>query len=303
VDRDVGSFPYRDFLNQGFATVGDIFSVRLNPERKKPFDIRQVMGAVVDQDMPRLERWGAMRDAETSVVWEARIGGWAVGLVGIESRVLPRGGEVPYDGPESWSGGTLFPLSSKKVARAINAWSGSLPLVILANLSGFDGSPESLRKLQLEYGAEIGRAVVNFRGPIVFVVIARYHGGAYVVFSKHLNPNLHAAALEGAYASVIGGAPAAAVVFPSVVLKETYGDPAVTAAQEKLRSGGDFPQKDYDEVFRRVHAEKQAALAARFDRIHSVERARKVGSIDAIISVKELRPYLAERVERGMAKR
>ena len=39
------------------------------------------------------------------------------------------------------------------------------PLVVLANLSGFDGSPESMRSLQLEYGAEIGRAIVNFDGP------------------------------------------------------------------------------------------------------------------------------------------
>jgi acetyl-CoA carboxylase carboxyltransferase component len=300
VERDVGVYPYRDFLNQGFETIGDIFSAKLNPERKKPFDVRQVMGAVIDQDLPHLERWGAMRDAETSVVWEARIGGYAAGLIGIESRVISRQGEVPYDGPESWSGGTLFPLSSKKTARAVNAFSGRLPLVILANLSGFDGSPESLRKLQLEYGAEIGRAVVNFKGPIVFVVIARYHGGAYVVFSKHLNPNLHVAALEGAYASVIGGAPAAAVVFPSQVMKETYGDPEVVRAGEKLKSGTAFSQKDYDELFRRVHGKKQASLAARFDKIHSVERAKKVGSIDAIISVQELRPYIVERIERGM---
>ena len=110
------------------------------------------------------------------------------------------------DGPDTWTGGTLFPQSSKKVARAINAASGNRPVVVLANLSGFDGSPESLRKLQLEHGAEIGRAVVNFEGPIVFVVIGRYHGGAYVVFSKALNPNLTAMALEGTYASVIGGA-------------------------------------------------------------------------------------------------
>ena len=34
----------------------------------------------------------------------------------------------------------------KKTARAINAASGNRPLVVLANLSGFDGSPESLRK-------------------------------------------------------------------------------------------------------------------------------------------------------------
>ncbi len=105
-------------------------------------------------------------------------------LIGIESQPVRRFGFVPADGPEQWSAGTLFPRSSKKVARAINAASGNRPLVVLANLSGFDGSPESMRKLQLEYGAEIGRAIVNFRGPIVFCVISRYHGGAFVVFSK-----------------------------------------------------------------------------------------------------------------------
>jgi len=300
VDRDVGEFPYRDTNGQGFSTIRDIFSAQLNPERKKPFDIRQVMTALIDQDTKPLERWAGMRDAETSVVWEARIGGFAVGLIGIESKPIPRKGEIPYDGPESWSGGTLFPLSSKKTARAINSWSGRLPVVFLANLSGFDGSPESLRKLQLEYGAEIGRAVVNFKGPFIFVVIARYHGGAYVVFSKYLNPNLHVVALEGAYASVIGGAPAAAVVFPSQVLKETYADPEVQKAQERLRTDKNFNQKDFDEIFRRVHSEKQSALASRFDRIHSVERALKVGSIDAIIPVSRLRPYVVERIEQGL---
>jgi acetyl-CoA carboxylase carboxyltransferase component len=83
------------------------------------------------------------------------------------------------------------------VARAINAASGIRPVVVLANLSGFDGSPESLRELQLELGAEIGRAVVNFDGPIVFCVISRYHGGAFVVFSKALNDHLEVAAVEG----------------------------------------------------------------------------------------------------------
>ena len=80
----------------------------------------------------------------------------------------------------------LITRSSKKVARAINAASGSRPVVVLANFSGFDGSLESLRRLQLEYGAEIGRATVNFAGPIVFCVVSRYHGGAFVVFSGAL---------------------------------------------------------------------------------------------------------------------
>jgi hypothetical protein len=44
-----------------------------------------------------------------------------------------------------------------------------------------------MRRWRLEYGAEIGRTVTNFHGPIVFVVVSRYHGGAFVVFSKKLN--------------------------------------------------------------------------------------------------------------------
>src|SRR6185437_15548470 len=114
-----------------------------------------------------------------------------------------------------------------------NAASGNRPVVVLANLAGFDGSPESLRKHQLEFGAEIGRAVVNFRGPIVFCVVSRYHGGAFVVFSKTLNDEMEVLAVEGSYASVIGGAPAAAVVFTGEVDRRTSSDPRVTALERR----------------------------------------------------------------------
>ena len=170
---------------------------RANPGRKKPFDIRSVMRAVVDADHPPLERWAGMRSAEIAVVWDAHLGGWPVALIGIESRPLPRHGLIPADGPEQWTSGTLFPRASKKIARAVNAASGRRPLVVLANLAGFDGSPESMREWQLEFGAEIGRAVVNFDGPIVFCVVSRYHGGAFVVFSQRLNEQLEAYALRG----------------------------------------------------------------------------------------------------------
>src|SRR6202011_5014178 len=138
---------------------------------------------------------------------------------------LARPGLLPPDGPNQWTAGTLFPRSSKKLARAINAASGNRPLVVLANLSGFDGSPESLRNLQLEYGAEIGRAIVNFDGPIVFCVVSRYHGGAVVVFSAALNDLMEVVPREGSRASVIGGAPAAAVVFANEVNARTRRDP------------------------------------------------------------------------------
>lgn len=300
-DRDICNFSYSDHLNQGFSNIGDILSQKCNPERKKPFDMRQVMHAVIDQDQGYLERWQIMLDAETAIVWETRLGGHAVGMIGIESHPLSRLGVIPNDGPESWMGGTLFPISSKKVARAINAFSDKMPVVVMANLSGFDGSPESLRNCQLELGAEIGRAVVNFHGPMIFVVVARYHGGAYVVFSKTLNPFLRVAALQNTYASVIGGAPAAAVVFPHMVLKNTYADVRIVEAQKKLKQDPNFRQKDFDEIFQRVHSEKQTELAQQFDQIHSVERAQQVGSVNDIITPTDLRPYLIKAIEEGMA--
>ncbi len=150
---------------------------------------------------------------------------------------MPRRGFPPTDGPDTYTAGTLFPRSSKKVARAINAASGNRPVVVLANLSGFDGSPESMRSLQLEYGAEIGRAIVNFDGPIVFTVVSRYHGGAFVVFSKTLNPRMTVLAVEGSFASVLGGAPAAAVVFSRDVDARTASDPRVAELEGRLGRG------------------------------------------------------------------
>ena len=239
-----------------------------------------------------------MKDAETAITWETRSAGRRRARSASRAG-RSRGSATFRTTARELERGTLFPQSSKKVARAINAWSDRVPVVVLANLSGFDGSPESLRELQLEYGAEIGRAVVNFKGPLVFVVVARYHGGAYVVFSKTLNPSLTAFALEGSYASVLGGAPAAAVVFPRQVTREVQEDPRYAEAVSRLENDPAFTQREFDEVYRAVHAEKQSALAQRFDNIHNIERARQVGSIDAIISVAELRPRIIATIDRG----
>jgi acetyl-CoA carboxylase carboxyltransferase component len=302
-DRDVCRHPH-DVDGSPFATVGDIFSERTNPDRKLPFDIRTVMAAVADQDYEPLERWPAMRNADTAVVWDAHLGGQPIALLGIESRPLPRRGLVPADGPENWSSGTLFPLSAKKLARAINGASGNRPLVVLANLSGFDGSPDSMRSLQLEYGAEIGRAVVNFRGPIVFCVISRYHGGAFVVFSQALNEGLETLAVEGSRASVIGGAPAAAVVFAGEVNKRARADIRV-AELEELTAKAEGAERAHlrarlAEVTAAVRSEKLGQVASEFDQVHSVERALRVGSVRQLVPPARLRPALIDAVERGI---
>ncbi len=303
-DRDVRPFPHPS-AGFDFATVGEVFSAEHNPDRKKPFDIRTVMRALADQDHPVLERWAGMADAETAVVQDVHLGGWPVCLIGIESRSVPRRGFPPTDGPDTYTAGTLFPRSSKKTARAINAASGNRPLVVLANLSGFDGSPESMRKLQLEYGAEIGRAIVNFTGPIVFCVISRYHGGAFVVFSKALNPNMTVLALEGSFASVLGGAPAAAVVFSGEVNTRTATDPRVTELRAQVSAASSAQRAalttQLAEVRATVRAEKLGEVAAEFDRRHSIQRAVEVGSVDEIISAAHLRPRIIAAITDAQA--
>jgi acetyl-CoA carboxylase carboxyltransferase component len=303
-DRDVRDFPHA-LDGSEFTTVGEIFSSATNPDRKKPFDIRTVMRALSDQDHMVLERWAGMADAQTAVVQDVHLGGVPVCLVGIESRSVPRRGFPPTDGPDTYTAGTLFPQSSRKIARAINAASGNRPLVVLANLSGFDGSPESMRKLQLEYGAEIGRAIVNFRGPIVFCVISRYHGGAFVVFSKALNPNLTVLALEGSFASVLGGAPAAAAVFAGDVDARTANDPRVRDLEARITAAAGTDRAaltaELDELKAGVRAEKLNEVAAEFDKVHSIQRAVEVGSVDAVISAAELRPRIIAAIRDRLA--
>jgi acetyl-CoA carboxylase carboxyltransferase component len=135
-------------------------------------------------------------------------------------------------------------------------------------------------------------------------VISRYHGGAFVVFSKALNPNMTVLALEGSFASVLGGAPAAAVVFAAEVSNWTAADPRVTAlaAQVTETSGAERSALNVRlaEVQSAVRAEKLGEVAAEFDRVHSIQRAVDVGSVDAIISAAQLRPAIIAAVERGL---
>ncbi|HZM67079.1 MAG TPA: carboxyl transferase domain-containing protein, partial [Nakamurella sp.] len=306
LDRDVRDFPHVH-PDSPFNTVGEIFAAETNKDRKKPFDIRTVINAISDQDHATLERWAGMADADTSVVVDAHLGGYPVVVVGIESRNIARRGFLPADGPDQFTSGTLFPKSSKKTARAINSASGSRPLVVLANLSGFDGSPESLRNIQLEYGAEIGRAIVNFDGPIVFCVVSRYHGGAFVVFSGALNDNMEVVAVEGSFASVIGGAPAAAVVFTRDVNTRTDNDQRLKELEASIAGETDEARRgqlrvELGELRAQVRSEKLGEVAAEFEQIHNIERAREVGSVHTIIPAVQLRPYLIKAVERGMAK-
>jgi acetyl-CoA carboxylase carboxyltransferase component len=141
---------------------------------------------------------------------------------------------------------------------------------------------------------------------MVFCVISRYHGGAYVVFSRALNENLEVAALEGTYASVIGGAPAAAVVFAGEVEARARKDARLQALSQAMTQA-DGAEKgrlraQWDDLFKIVHSEKLGEMASEFDHVHSVQRALQVGALNHIIPPADLRPYLIHAVERGIGR-
>lgn len=56
-----------------------------------------------------------MANAQGVIVWQARIGGYACGLIGIESHAQTRHGQFSSDGPSSYAGGTLYPMGSKNL--------------------------------------------------------------------------------------------------------------------------------------------------------------------------------------------
>ncbi len=265
-DRDVRDHPHGPAGGAGFDTVGDVFSAEKNPDRKKPFDIRRVMSAVrrpgpraagaLARPARRRDRGGLGRAPRRPAGVPRRHRVAAAARGSSSSRRT-----APSSGPRARS----FRSPRRRLRAPSTRRAATGRWCVLANLSGFDGSPESMRRLQLEYGAEIGRAVVNFDGPIVFCVVSRYHGGAFVVFSKTLRENIEVVAVEGARASVIGGAPAAAVVFAREVETRLRKDPRVVEAEQAAAAGG-AARARLDELLRTVRSEKVGEVAEEFDR-------------------------------------
>ena len=90
------------------------------------------------------------------------------------------------------------------------------------------------------------------------------------------------------------------------VRKRTAADPRVADLQaaiaEATADGADASplRAKLASAWPAVHAEKLGQLADEFDRVHSIERAREVGSVQAIVPAARLRPYLIDAVRRGM---
>jgi hypothetical protein len=94
------------------------------------------------------------------------------------------------------------------------------------------------------------------------------------------------------------------VVFAGEVAARTRSDERVVAMEGRAAAAeGNERMKLRAEaaaLSEAVHGEKLGEVAAEFDRIHSIERARDMGSISAIIPAHRLRSYIIEAIDRGV---
>ena len=105
---------------------------------------------------------------------------------------------------------------------------------------------------------------------------------------------------------MIGGAPAAAVVFAGEVERAATDDERIQALDRLIAEAEGAERQRlrarrgalWDEVL----ADKRRAFADRFDRVHSIERAVRMGSVTSIIELPSLRSSLIDAVERGIGR-
>jgi acetyl-CoA carboxylase carboxyltransferase component len=140
---------------------------------KPPFDVRDLIAAVVDADsfLEVQERW-----AKELVVGYARLEGRVVGIVANQPKV---------------KGGVLFVDSADKAARFIwtcNAF--NVPLLFLADVPGFMIGKDVERQGIIRHGAKMISAVSEATVPKISVVVRKAYGaGLYAMAGPAFEPD------------------------------------------------------------------------------------------------------------------
>lgn len=135
--------------------------------------------------------------AKGVVTGRARLGGYPVGVIAVETRTMEV--VIPADPANlnstaqcvQQAGQVWFPDSAFKTAQAIRDFTKgeSLPIFILANWRGFSGGQRDLYEQILKFGSLIVDALKDVHQP-VFVYLppeAELRGGAWVVVDSQIN--------------------------------------------------------------------------------------------------------------------
>src|SRR5215210_1961843 len=174
------------------AAIGDIVPA----DENKPFDMRQLLDALVDADsfFEVHDRW-----AREVIVGYARLNGRVIGVVANQPKV---------------KGGVLFVDSADKAARFIwtcNAF--NLPLLFVADVPGFMIGTAVEREGIIRHGAKMISAVAEATVPKLSVIVRKAYGaGLYAMAGPAFDPDA-CIALPNSKIAVMGPQAAINAVF------------------------------------------------------------------------------------------
>ncbi len=166
----------------------------------KTYEAREVIAALLD-DAP-FDEYKADY-GETIVCGTGRLGGYPVGVVANQKRVIRRQGRIEI-------GGVIYGDAADKAARfVLNCNQARIPIVFLHDVNGFMVGRDSERDGIIRRGAKLVNAVSNSVVPRLSVILGGSYGaGHYAMSGKAFAPRF-IFALPSARFAVMGGQQAA----------------------------------------------------------------------------------------------
>lgn len=173
-------------------------------ESGKPYDMRKILECLVDESelVYYKEQFG-----KTILCAYARIGGYSVGIVANDRRIVKSGkGEMQM-------GGVIYSDSADKATRFIlNCNQKKIPLVFIHDVTGFMVGTRSEHGGIIKDGAKMVNAVSNSTVPKFTIIVGNSYGaGNYAMCGKAYDPRF-IVAWPTAKIAVMGGVQAAKVL-------------------------------------------------------------------------------------------
>jgi len=181
----------------------EIFSI-LPDDRTKPYDMKELLECIVDNDSFTEFKKGY---GQSLVTGYARIDGWSVGIVANQRTVVKsKQGEMQI-------GGVIYSDSADKATRFIlNCNQKKIPIIFFQDVTGFMIGKRAEHGGIIKDGAKMVNAVANSTVPKITIVVGNSYGaGNYAMCGRAYDPRFMYA-WPSAHIAVMGGTQAAKVL-------------------------------------------------------------------------------------------
>jgi 3-methylcrotonyl-CoA carboxylase beta subunit len=172
--------------------------------RTKPYDMNQLLEFIIDADS--FQEYKPLY-GKTIVCGYARVGGWAVGIVANQRKMVKtRKGEMQM-------GGVIYSDSADKAARFImNCNQRKIPLLFIHDVTGFMVGSRSEQGGIIKDGAKMVNAMANSVVPKITLIVGNSFGaGNYAMCGKAYDPRF-IFAWPSAQLAVMGAAAATSTI-------------------------------------------------------------------------------------------